>query len=71
MLRLPHVLEGHEGDKALPTKLSNFFVLEMVDYGLKCPRTVCARSERTSRSQERPLSFLQGHGGDKALPDKL
>ena len=34
-------------------------------------RTVYAQSKWTSRSQERPLSFLQGHGGDEALPDKL
>ena len=50
----------------------------MVVYGLKCPRTVCARSKRTFRSQERPLSFLQvhikvytGHKGEESFPDKL
>ena len=50
---------------------SIYFLLEMVEYGLKCPFTVCEKSERSSRSQEHPLSFLQCHGGDKLLSDKL
>ena len=29
-------LKGHGGDEALPNKMGNFFLLEIVEYSLKC-----------------------------------